>query len=288
MAPRLALGHCFFSHDDVELASLIPNIRDPELDAMENPYPLQRSDYTVKRVHDYSALLRTQRTRKGEAVLSKVVKFTSKKTRLSNMHLEARTGYIYTLRKPSVWFRRLCEDKIIRHWLQEQIEDGNVVHFVVGLHTLFDAATSSNANLAMQHSGELTMPVSDAGGWSNLSHAGDFSLSGGQWYNKDSQNACKAPGEQIFAIRVKKVKFRFWDTHDVENVRLGKNSYWKMASDNRSATEDDSEIVEAFLDKAEKAESDSEDDEKSDKFSGRLSDDDSSDDELYFIDSDEE
>lgn len=271
MAPRLALGHCFFSHDDVELAS-----------------PLQRSDYTVKRVHDYSALLRTQRTRKGEAVLSKVVKFTSKKTRLSNMHLEARTGYIYTLRKPSVWFRRLCEDKIIRHWLQEQIEDGNVVHFVVGLHTLFDAATSSNANLAMQHSGELTMPVSDASGWSNLSHAGDFGLSGGQWYNKDSQNACKAPGEQIFAIRVKKVKFRFWDTHDVENVRLGKNSYWKMASDNRSATEDDSEIVEAFLDKAEKAESDSEDDEKSDKFPGRLSDDDSSDDELYFIDSDEE
>lgn len=307
MAPRLALGHCFFSHDDVELASLIPNIKDPELDSMENPYPLQRSDITVKRVYDYSAFLRTHKTRKGEAFFTKVAKWSSKNSRLSSMHLKAQEGHIYTLRKPSLWFRRLCEDKIIRQWLQDQIEDGNVVHFVVGLHTLLDAATSSSANLAMQHSGEVTLPISEATGYSVAHSTGNFGVNGGQWYNKDSKNACKAPGEQIFAIRVKKVKFRFWDTRDVDNVRLGKNSYWKMASDNRSATEDDAEIVEAFLDEGKESKTyptadskddnekkflkrnteEDEDEEKNGK-SDSDNDDDSSDGDLYLLDSDED
>jgi hypothetical protein len=57
-----------------------------------------------------------------------------------------------------------------------------------------------------------------------------------------------APGEQIFAIRLKKVVFCFLKPCDVNNARLEKASRWKMSSDNRSGDDDFSEIVEASLD----------------------------------------
>lgn len=52
--------------------------------------------------------------------------------------------------------------------------------------------------------------------------------------------------EQIFAVRLMRVKFRSW-TPDVSKAHLGKNSYWRMASDNRSFGGDSEEIIEAFL-----------------------------------------
>ncbi|KAL4768176.1 hypothetical protein BDW60DRAFT_211219 [Aspergillus nidulans var. acristatus] len=132
MAPQTILGHSFFSPKDVHLANLIPNIKDIDLDALENFIPLQDTDYTVKEIDDF-----TSRTDEAKATLA------------------ARKGRVYTLRKPSPWFRPLCEEPQVRTWLQEQIEDGNHdgVYFVVSLHTLFNAAISDRLALASDFGG---------------------------------------------------------------------------------------------------------------------------------------
>jgi hypothetical protein len=56
MAPQTILGHSFFSPKDVHLANLIPNIKDIDLDALENFIPLQDTDYTVKEIDDFTSV----------------------------------------------------------------------------------------------------------------------------------------------------------------------------------------------------------------------------------------
>jgi hypothetical protein len=47
-----------------------------------------------------------------------------------------------TLGNASGLFKKLCEEERVQAWLQEQIEQGNDVYFVVGLRTLLDPTAS--------------------------------------------------------------------------------------------------------------------------------------------------
>jgi hypothetical protein len=179
-----------------------------------------------------------------QALLSQLVRWSSQRSRHADMQFEARAGRTYTLRKPTIWFRRLCEKTEVREWLQEQVENGNDVYFVVGLCTLFDAAVTLGTQLISEHSGHISVPAAEISGFPP--DAADIGLSASHRKDYGSGHRCVASGEQIFAIRLKKVVFRFWAPGDLSSMRLGRNSHWRMASDNRD-TEGDSEIVEASL-----------------------------------------
>lgn len=247
MAPKIVFGHCFFSEDDVKLASLIPNIKDMELDSMESVLPLKSSDYTVKQEDDIIAIFQAERDSQFQALLSKALSWTSERSSQAGLELVSRSGRIYTLRKPSTWFRQLCENPEVREWLQEQIEDGNDVHFVVGLYTLFDASAAEGMALASTHAGNISVPVGEISGFPAQGSM-DVGLSTSFKKERSSVYRFTAPGEQIFATRLKRVVFRFWKPHDLENIRLEKTSRWKMSSDNRGVEGDYSEVVEASLD----------------------------------------
>lgn len=247
MPPNIVLGRTFFSKDDVKLASLIPNIADMELDALDSALPLEGSDYTVREMNDNIAALKAEKGRDFQALLSKLLDLTSQRSTQAGMQLLARAGRIYTLKQPSSWFRRLCECIEVREWLQEQIEDGNDVHFVVGLHTLFDTTTAEGLALRSTHGGTLTAAVGGLTGLPINDYA-NIGVSASVNNNQATVHRYVAPGEQVFAIRLKKVVFRFLKPRDVCNARLGKTSRWEMSSDNRSGGEEFSEIVEASLD----------------------------------------
>lgn len=253
MAPQTILGHSFFSPKDVHLASLVPNIKDIDLDALESVIPLQDADFTIKEIDDFTSVFGSQIDNNFQALLSRIVSWTIKRTDEAKVTLTARKGRVYTLRKPSSWFRSLCEEPQVRTWLQEQIEDGNHdgVYFVVGLHTLFDAAISGGLALASDFGGGIAVsaPAMPAGtdNIAPLQDPGQLALSAGLERSRNTSHSCTAPGEQIFALRLKNVILRTWSTQDVANVRLEQHSHWIMASDNRGSDDDSSELLEAFL-----------------------------------------
>lgn len=255
--PPIVLGRSFFSKDDVKLASLIPNVTDMELDALESVLPLQESDFTVRKVDNNLAIFNAEKDQNFGAFLSKLLNLTSQRSTQAGLQLAARAGHIYTLRHPSAWFRRLCGTAEVREWLQEQIEDGNDIHFVIGFNTLFDASTAEGLALTSNHGGNFSVPLSELSGLP----ANSFTDVGGSAALKNNQASVHryvAPGEQIFAIRLKRVVFRFLQPRDVDNARLEKTSRWIMSSDNRSAGDEFSEIVEAFLDGSPSSDEDEE------------------------------
>jgi hypothetical protein len=247
MPPNVVLGCSFFSKDEVKLASLIPNIADMELDALETVLPLEESDFTVKEVEDSISMFKAGKNREFRGFLFKLLDMTSQGSTQAGSKLAARRGRIYTLKKPSSMFRRLCESIEVREWLQEQIEDGNNVHFVIGLTTLFDTIASEGSALGSAHGGALTAAVGDLTGLPINDYA-SIGVSSSVKNNQAATHRYTAPGEQIFVIRLKKVVFRFFKPRDVDNAHLEKGSRWKISSDNRGGDEDFSEIVEASLD----------------------------------------
>ncbi|KAL2839578.1 hypothetical protein BJX68DRAFT_247691 [Aspergillus pseudodeflectus] len=244
MAPQIILGHSFFSQEDVQLASLIPNINDIELDSLESVLPLQSDSFTIKDVDNFTGFFEDKADNTFQALLAQIASWASKRTKQENLSLTAHKGRIYTLRKPTLWFQQLCEQAQVRTWLQDQIEDGNdCVYFVVGLHTLFDAATSEGLALESGHGGGIAVPVSNI----PLEGIGSIELSASHERSRNKSRSCTVPGEQVFALRLKKVILRTWRTQDIANLRLSRHSHWIMASDNRSSGGDDAELLEAFL-----------------------------------------
>ncbi|KAL4891096.1 hypothetical protein BDV59DRAFT_183209 [Aspergillus ambiguus] len=246
MSPQIVLGHCFFSQEDVQLASLIPNIDDIDLDSLESVLPVQSTDYTVRKLEDVTTAIRATNSSKFQAFLSRFASWDSQRSAHANLDLTAQKGHVYTLKKPSQWFRRLCERDEVRRWLQEQIEYENEVHFVVGLYTLFDAAASDDLERSSKHSGTVSAPISAIAGLPT-SHPVSMGGSASREGARGTTHRCTAPGEQIFAIRLKRVKYRTWYPHDVNDARLSRHSHWTMASDNRSSADEHSEMVAVFL-----------------------------------------
>ncbi|KMU79326.1 hypothetical protein CIHG_10312 [Coccidioides immitis H538.4] len=247
------LNDHFFSLEDVQLASLIPNIKDPELDALETPTQLTPKDYTVKVVRDYSAFLQRHMNARVQAFLSHVAQLSIGRTRSSDIRLSARLGRIYTLRKPTAVFNTLCKEEKVREWLQEQIESGSNVYLVIGLRTLFDTSTEEGARLAQHYAGQFSLPVEEFAAGMPIGNVG---ASGRYEQGREAANRYVAPGEQIFGIRVKKLTFKFFEAREVDRMRLARNSVWMMADRSRAASHKDSEIVEAGLEGEESEDQD--------------------------------
>jgi hypothetical protein len=241
MPSRFVLNDQFFSPEDIQLASLIPNIRDPELDALESPTPLTPKDYTIRVVRDYSTFLQRHTDTRVQLFLSRIAQLFVGRSRRSDIGLSARLGRIYTLRKPGAMFDMLCKDTDVREWLQERIEDRSDVYLVIGLHTLFDTRAEEGAQLAQHYAGTLELPLEE------VAAAPNVGFSGGYEQGQDAANSYVAPGEQIWGIRVKKLKFKTFQVHEVDRMRLARDSVWKMAAATRDEPDEYSEFVDAGL-----------------------------------------
>ncbi|PLB48630.1 hypothetical protein P170DRAFT_436443 [Aspergillus steynii IBT 23096] len=238
----------FLSSDEIKLGNLIPNIRDPELDAQECPWPIAlNEDYTVKLIDNFHAFFRSERNVQLSGFLSRLVNVSGQRTTANNDELSSARGNIHTLKKPNAFFQKLCKDQDVRVWLQEQIEDGLDVHFVVGFVTLLNARAADGTSSSNAFKGQGSIPVTEvlAGGVPN--DLLDVRLAGGYSSAEANGRSYLAPGEQIFGLRVKKLVFKFFRSRSVATAKLEKNTSWELVSGNRAASQQGSEWVQASL-----------------------------------------
>lgn len=69
---------------------------------------------------------------------------------------------------------------------------------------------------------------------------------------KDRELAFQAPGEQVFAIIYRKVKFKWLSSRTISNMSLEPNSRWKTCwdwrgEDDEDDDEDEDDVLEAYL-----------------------------------------
>jgi hypothetical protein len=249
------------SLESLQLASLVPNIRQPDQDAL-SCLPVEKGrDFLVYEQENLGKFLEVTKSAEFKSNVSRILS-AAFGTLEGDMHLlgPCQVRY-YQLTKPKKLFKDLCKLKETREWLEEEIEAGTrVLYYIVGYYTAINAKTNRMTQQSSQASFNVQVPVGDivSGGATSLA-AGivnlDLGASVGTGSGHTTEDAARIKGERIFAFSYRKVTFSFFALRDkASTAKLKPDNCWSLTSDNRGDDEEDAEGVEVQLGEAGDAE----------------------------------
>jgi hypothetical protein len=157
----------------------------------------------------------------------------------------------YYLDNNGEWFRNIMKTEDLRRWIEQIIDEGEDIYFVVGVCTITDACVEVQAGGQVAVNGKLVLPVSTA-----LAAAGvvvpidkltDPSLANRGGHAEDEKRQFTAPGEQVFAVQYRKVCFKWFSGKVAEKARLAKKTQWERYDRPRYLHSDGNDRIEVDL-----------------------------------------
>ena len=180
--------------------------------------------------------------------MTKLFAASGQKSKDNNTELWSREGRIYELVQPKQLFYQMCRSQKARDWLVMTHDDGEDIHFVVGYRTFFDATESDRSTKSSKADVKATFPTSDTvapgSGGVPTGNTLDVELSGGHSSKSHGEESFEIPGERIFAICFREVKFKWFKAGQAESARLGKDNTWVVTSVNRGKEGEGDTMVE--------------------------------------------
>lgn len=245
MPSRLIMSNVPYTLQDIQLASLVPNILNPHQDALHPPALVAGSDFSWRNQQDVHIWLANTEESLLATQLTRLISLSYSQGMNKTLRLSSCEGRIYELKQPKSLFRRLCSQDNVKTWLQDGIEDGADSYFIIGFRTFFNAKLSQLSQDESQIFGHAHTPAPIGG--KALSDMADVGLTGER--NKESigHEGFVVPGERVYAICYRKIRFRWFKVHDAKNAILERTNQWIMCSRNRAELDTDSDIVEADL-----------------------------------------
>jgi hypothetical protein len=155
----------------------------------------------------------------------------------------------YELQQWDQVFRQACAKVDARMWLEDAIEDGKDVYFIVGFRTFRDPKVAELAASSKSHGVEVQLPVSavvqaNAPGLM-LGGVLDPGVSTSRANAVQSARSFDAIGEYVYAIEYCKVRFKWYSSKKVESSSLGQTK-WKVHWGVRAGAEEvEDDVVEA-------------------------------------------
>jgi hypothetical protein len=249
MSSKFILTNVPFLLEDVQLASLVPDIRNPHQDALSALEVIKGVDFSVRDQRNLKVLLNSAESSFFRTHLTKLASLYHKGSENGRLELSTTEGRVYELKQPKSLFKKLCSMQTVRTWLQEGIEDGQETYFIVGFRTFLNAMTSEQKNYSSHASAQASVPVGEVVGgaaYPVLRDTLDIGLAAGVGKGSDTGEASEIPGERIYAICYRKIAFKMFRARQADTAFLESN-LWKMVSDNRGHPEDEHEVVQADL-----------------------------------------
>jgi len=188
--------------ESLPLASIVPNVQQPDQDAFPSPqheagkdYPLlkEREDYWVQSQLSLGNLLEESSDTDFKAQVTKLLSSSLTKSATDTQWLSACEVRKYQLRNPKSLFKDLIKRDGMRKWLQNEIEDGtDEVYFIVGYYTVLDAESYRGTQKAHKIGAIGEVPVGyiatqGAGvlpGMEDLDVGASFKKQGGQTFRR--------------------------------------------------------------------------------------------------------
>jgi hypothetical protein len=236
--------------DDVQLGSLVPDPRQPHLDALVAK-ALKLGDITARTRRSVIARLDASRDASLSANLTRIFRGHVAAGASAQLKLEAAEGAVYELRKPRTWFATLCSLPKVRTWLEEGADDDQDAWLVIGLRTLSDARIRREDRVSHTAELQVSLPVSQA--VANATPAGpaaaavvgdslDMGASGNIVSQAGMQEEGEMEGERIYAVGLRRVKYRWYKKSTVNAALLDSHTVWESVSDVRTASTKDGDV----------------------------------------------
>lgn len=115
----------------------------------------------------------------------------------------------------------------------DTVDNGDDVHFVVGYRTFFDARQNDSINTERAASAKVHLPadmIASGGASAATGNLLDSEVGGGGSTKSLAQESFEIPGERVFAICFRKVRFNWLRRTDVDSVRLDNDNCWVITS----------------------------------------------------------
>lgn len=246
------LTNVALSLGSVTLGSLVPNIHLPHKDAFAAVDIDPTKDVQEHRQEAFKGLMNSSTSSSFKARISKLFSASANSASPTSNELATREGKIYELKSPKVMFKHLCTLKPTRDWLEDGIREGEKSYFIIGICTFFDGEISVSKAHSSGVSADIDVPVDGgalSGGTTLL--AGDATtvgLSASHERNQENVFSSKVPGEQIYAVCYRRVKFMPFERKNVDTARLADGDCWAFRVDETRATAAEETFVLAELD----------------------------------------
>jgi len=246
------LTNVALSLGSVTLGSLVPNIHLPHKDAFRAVDLDDTKDVQVHRQEAFKGLMNSSKSSSFQARISKLFSASANSASPTSNELATREGRIYELKSPKAMFKHLCTLQSTRDWLEDGIREGEQSYFIIGICTFFDGEISVSKAQSSGVSTDIDVPVDGgalSGGATLL--AGDVATVGlSASYERSQENvfSSKVPGEQIYAVCYRRVKYKALARKSVDTARLADGDCWAFRVDETRATAAEETFVLAELD----------------------------------------
>jgi hypothetical protein len=212
-----------FPYNSVALGRLVNNTDEPWQDFIHIPLNLADNDIAMT---DYPRLRETLESAKGTSVYNKLCRLFFRPD--SDEEFPSVAEKTYLLYNSGEHFKTLAGDQKAREWFETNIKYGCNVYMIVGIHTVLELSIRTS---------ELESRLAELN--ANLgTESGRVAI------------GSPAPGEVVFAVQYRKVRFNWFSSRKLERGFLNiECNRWKVASVGMRTDEvdDEDDVVEVML-----------------------------------------
>ena len=249
MPKSILIPQFFLPLSAVSLGRFVISLDHPHQD-FHNPTIDASPDITENVQTQYESL---HHSAKHENITSQLTTFLSSsfaKRLKTSIRITADQAKTYYLNNAGQWFRDIVKSQETQEWIERTIDEGEDIYVIVAYHTLMNARVLEQLGGQSSTGGSLAIPVSTAliaSGVVVPFNVADPGLSGFRGRIEDSQRQFIAPGEQIYAVQYRKVRWGWFSRNKVDEITLGTKAWWERYDGLRNLQGETEDIIEVEL-----------------------------------------
>ena len=241
------------SVEAVKLGRFITNLKQPNL-SFHDPEFQTLPTAIITPQSEYAGSRQTAGDDGLGSTLTSLLSFALSRRAKRGIKVAAETVKTYSLSKVPMWFNEASKLEATKRWLEDTIDEGSDIFFIVGFRTISNARITVETSLASGVSGQAQVPVSAV-----LASAGvviplesiDPSVDVHHQASDGVRAQFKAPGENVCALQYLRLRHSFLSSSKVDKATLSKNPQWKVYDATRDAQAGINDILEVNLDEGE-------------------------------------
>ncbi|KAH8152706.1 uncharacterized protein LAJ45_02930 [Morchella importuna] len=217
-----------------ELGRLVLNPKKPNQDFIDLIFePTFTCQITKNFQENYEERRRFSKLLSLKGFLSDICSMSYQKQSKLEATLRAPSATMYDLDNSGKWFESVCSQPSVRKFLETSIDEARSIYLIIGYRTVSDGTLVKKLSVKSNKATGIQGPLSllPAGITTPVTSLIDPTVQ----LNQDSGNIqellYKSPGEQIFAILYRKVKYKFMTKRSLESMVLEANNRWKTVWD---------------------------------------------------------
>lgn len=240
------------SLESVRLGRLVLNARTPlqeYIDPLDGRPDSKELVQVVQR--DYEETQKFSKDSKLRSKLKNILSISYERKSTGVATLAAPLATTYNLQNSNTWFKNACAQPETKKFLEDAIDDQRTVYLIVGFRTAYDARMVQNLTWKKTRGASGECSTNLITGFAPMNLASSILVPEAKFV-QDAGNAqefiYQAPGEQVFAIQYRKVKFKWFSSRKVDDTFLEVDNRWISCWNWRGyEEEEEDDILEATL-----------------------------------------